>query len=134
MNNISIDDGNNSHLKVLDTQKCNNHLKVFLKYNSLNVKKDNLEDISSNDSKLEAKFNLLDIPQKNRMSKSTLSKNLISKKIKKVTLDNPFISIVNIESYKDFNLKMTYNEYESISDINQTSRSCPCIKPICSIF
>ena len=122
MNNISIDDGNNSHLKV------------FLKYNSLNVKKDNLEDISSNDSKLEAKFNLLDIPQKNRMSKSTLSKNLISKKIKKVTLDNPFISIVNIESYKDFNLKMTYNEYESVSDINQTSRSCPCIKPICSIF
>ena len=72
--------------------------------------------------------------KKRRISKTTFNKNNISKKIKKVTIDDPFISIVNVESFKDFNLKMTYNEYESIPDVNKTNRACPCKNPICFIF
>ncbi len=59
MNNISIDDGNTSNLKVSQSPNCNSYLKVLLKFNSWNVKKENLEDISSNDSKNEGKFQFL---------------------------------------------------------------------------
>lgn len=113
--------------------------------NKFNKKKKYEEEMTIHDI-LEASIN----PLKGKVYHSFLSKNKNSilssfnikkkfhvkkkKKKKNVTLAIPFINIVDIESYKTYNLKMTYNEYESISDINQTSRSCPCIKPICSIF
>ena len=57
---------------------------------------------------------------------------LKKKKKKNVSLAIPFINIVNIESYKNYNLKMTYNEYENIIQVDET-KTCKC-KKLCIIF
>ena len=66
------------------------------------------------------------------MSKTTFGQKKFYKKIKRVTIDNPFISVVPIESYKEYNFKMTYSE--SIPETNKVNKSCPCNKPLCSIY
>ena len=72
--------------------------------------------------------------RKRRKSKTTLGPKKFYKNIKRVTIDNPFISVVPIESYKEYNLKMTYSEYESVPDSNKIGSICPCQKPLCYIF
>jgi hypothetical protein len=136
---ITINDYNNNNQKEIKSPNNNkrllSHTQIIKSKNEKMTYDENMEDVSSNNLKNEVRFqfNPLLGPNKRRISKTTFGKN-ISKKIKKVTLDNPFISIVNVESFKDYNLKMTYNEYESIPDINKTNRACPCKNPICLIF
>ena len=94
---------------------------------------------------LEASIN----PLKGKIYNSILSKNQTSiissfnikkkfhfkkkKKKKNVSLAIPFINVVNIESYKDYNLKMTYNEYENITTINTNYKICN-YKNLCIII
>ena len=59
--------------------------------------------------------------------------NQTIKKIKKVKIDNPFISVVLVESYKDSNLKMTYNEYEANNETDVNNKNC-CKKKLCLLF
>ncbi len=97
---------------------------------------ENIQDISTNYLK-QNNLNKLFPPENNkkrRLSKTTFGQKKYYKNIKRVTIDNPFISIVPIESYKEYNLKMTYSEYESIPDTQQRDNNCPCKKPLCSIL
>ena len=85
-------------------------------------------------TKIENKFfNPILENSKRRISKTTYGIKKFCKKIKKVTIDEPFTSIVPIESYKEYNLKMTYNEFPNINP-EQQNKSCPCNKKICSIY
>ncbi len=111
--------------------------------NKFNKKKKYEEEMTIHDI-LEASIN----PLKGKVYHSFLSKNKNSilssfnikkkfhvkkkKKKKNVTLAIPFINIVNIESYKTYNLKMTYNEYENIATINPNFKTCKC-KNLCII-
>ncbi len=74
---------------------------------------------------------------KKGISRSSLKKNNINqtiKKMKKVKIDNPFISVVLVESYKDSNLKMTYNEYETnTNETGVNNKSC-CKMKLCLLF
>ncbi len=138
---ITINDYNYNNNNQKERKSPNNnkhlisHTQIIKSKNDKMTYDENIEDVSSNNLKNEVRFQFNPLlGQKNRrISRTTFGKN-VAKKIKKVTLDNPFISIVNVESFKDYNLKMTYNEYESIPDINKTNRACPCKNPICSIF
>ena len=112
--------------------------------NKFKKKKKYEEEMTINDI-LEASIN----PLKGKIYNSILSKNQTSiissfnikkkfhfkkkKKKKNVSLAIPFINVVNIESYKDYNLKMTYNEYENITTINTNYKICKC-KNLCIII
>ena len=139
-NSVTVNDYNNNNQNEIKSPINNKHLishsQIIKLKNEKTTYDENAEDVSSINLKNEVKFqfNPLFGQNKRRISKTTFNKNNISKKIKKVTIDDPFISIVNVESFKDFNLKMTYNEYESIPDVNKTNRACPCKNPICFIF
>ena len=54
---------------------------------------------------------------------------------KGVSFKEPFLNIVEVESLKEFNLKMTYNDYEEGQDevINTTKECCSRIK-LCILF
>ena len=112
--------------------------------NKFKKKKKYEEEMTIHDI-LEASIN----PLKGKIYNSILSKNQTSiissfnskkkfhfkkkKKKKNVSLAIPFINVVNIESYKDYNLKMTYNEYENITTINTNYKICNC-KNLCIII
>lgn len=77
------------------------------------------------------------IPNKKVLNKTALDKNKILKNYKKVTLNTPFISVILVESYKDCNLKMTYNEYdypEIEVIVGNNKKFCPCKRKLCLIF
>ena len=141
--NIStIDDGNFDNKQNINeniiTKVYKNHIE---KPNSLKIEenntndKGNIHDSSSNYLKQNHLGKLFPLgpsdQEKRRISRTTFKKN---KLLKKVTFDNPFILIVPIESYKEYNLKMTYSEYESVPDSNKYDSICPCKKSLCSIF
>jgi hypothetical protein len=145
LGNISTMDEGNSDNKINQNEKILS--KIFKNQidNPTIIKTDEnytndkeaLHDSSSYYLKKTQIENKFFIPLKNstrRISKTTYGPKKICKKIKKVTIDNPFITIVPIESYKEYNLKMTYNDYESVPDVNQVKKTCPCNKQICSIF
>ena len=100
------------------------------------ISQENIQDVSSNNLKNNQTNKLFPIEdnRKRRKSKTTLGPKKFYKNIKRVTIDNPFISVVPIESYKKYNLKMTYSEYESVPDSNKIGSICPCQKPLCYIF
>ena len=54
---------------------------------------------------------------------------------KGVSFKEPFLNIVEVESLKEFNLRMTYNDYEEGQDevINTTKECCSRIK-LCLLF
>ena len=134
LGNISTMDEGNSDNKINQNEKILS--KIFKNQidNPTIIKTDEnytndkeaLHDSSSiylKQTKIENKFfNPILENSKRRISKTTYGIKKFSKKIKKVTIDNPFITIVPIESYKEYNLKMTYNEYESIPDVNPNKK------------
>ena len=69
-----------------------------------------------------------------RTSFKNNNNNQTIKKIKKVKIDNPFISVVLVESYKDCNLKMTYNEYEQNNNETLLNKNTCCKKKFCLLF
>ena len=98
---------------------------------------ENMQDKSSNYLKPNQQSKLFpsDDAKKRRISKTTFGQKKFYKKIKRVTIDKPFISVVPIESYKEYNLKMTYSEYESNPDKTiPVNKGCPCNKSLCSIY
>ena len=142
--NISTVDEGNSENKINQNEKImskiyknqiDNQIKTEDNYTN---DKELIHDSSAiylKQTQIENKFFIPKLENsKRRISKTTYGPKKFSKKIKKVTIDNPFITIVPIESYKEYNLKMTYNEYESIPDVNQVKPTCPCNKPLCSIY
>ena len=138
MDDGTNDNNINKNLNIL-SNIYKNHLEipsaVKTEEENTNVQ-ENIQDISSNYLK-QNNLNKLFAPenkQKRRISKTTFGQKKYYKNIKRVTIDNPFISIVPIESYKEYNLKMTYSEYESVPDTQQRDNNCPCKKPLCSIL
>ena len=138
MDDGTNDNNINKNLNIL-SNIYKNHLEipsaVKTEEENTNVQ-ENIQDISSNYLK-QNNLNKLFPPenkQKRRISKTTFGQKKYYKNIKRVTIDNPFISIVPIESYKEYNLKMTYSEYESVPDTQQRDNNCPCKKPLCSIL
>jgi hypothetical protein len=143
LNTPTMDDGNidnkaNNNEQIV-SQIYKNHMdipsNIKTEEENTNVQ-ENIQDISSNYLK-QNNLNKLFPPenkQKRRISKTTFGQKKYYKNIKRVTIDNPFISIVPIESYKEYNLKMTYSEYESVPDTQQRDNNCPCKKPLCSIL
>ena len=136
-----MDDGNidnkvNNNEQIL-SQVYKNHLdipsNIKTEEENTNVQ-ENIQDISSNYLKQNQQGKLFPLEdlKKRRMSKTTSGQKKFYKKIKRVTIDNPFISVVPIESYKEYNFKMTYSE--SIPETNKVNKSCPCNKPLCSIY
>ena len=71
---------------------------------------------------------------KNRSSLNKNNNNQSIKKMKKVKIDNPFISVVLVESYKDSNLKMTYNEYETNTNVTGINNKSCCKMKLCLLF
>ena len=138
MDDENIDNKANNNEQIV-SQIYKNHMdipsNIKTEEENTNVQ-ENIQDISSNylkHNQLGKLFPPEDI-RKRRMSKTTFGQKKFYKKIKRVTIDNPFISVVPIESYKEYNLKMTYSEYESIPETNNVNKSCPCNKPLCFIF
>ena len=138
MDDGTNDNNINKNLNIL-SNIYKNHLEipsaVKTEEENTNVQ-ENIQDISSNNLK-QNNINKLFPPENNkkrRISKTTFGQKKYYKIIKRVTIDNPFISIVPIESYKEYNLKMTYSEYESVPDTQQRDNNCPCKKPLCSIL
>ncbi len=142
--NISTVDEGNSENKINQNEKImskiyknqiDNQIKTEENYTN---DKELIHDSSAiylKQTQIENKFFIPKLENsKRRISKTTYGPKKICKKIKKVTIDNPFITIVPIESYKEYNLKMTYSEYESIPDTQQRDNNCPCKKPLCSIL
>jgi hypothetical protein len=70
------------------------------------------------------------------ISKSSIKKtiNQTPSKNKKVIFNNPFISVVLVESYKDCNLKMTYKEYEQNNNETVLNKNTCCKKKFCLLF
>ena len=138
MDDGTNDNNINKNLNIL-SNIYKNHLEIpsAIKTEEENTNvQENIQDISSNYLK-QNNINKLFPPenkQKRRISKTTFGQKKYYKNIKRVTIDNPFISIVPIESYKEYNLKMTYSEYESVPDTQQRDNNCPCKKPLCSIL
>ncbi len=138
MDDGTNDNNINKNLNIL-SNIYKNHLEIpsAIKTEEENTNvQENIQDISSNYLK-QNNLNKLFPPenkQKRRISKTTFGQKKYYKNIKRVTIDNPFISIVPIESYKEYNLKMTYSEYESVPDTQQRDNNCPCKKPLCSIL
>ena len=138
MDDGTNDNNINKNLNIL-SNIYKNHLEIpsAIKTEEENTNvQENIQDISSNNLK-QNNINKLFPPenkQKRRISKTTFGQKKYYKNIKRVTIDNPFISIVPIESYKEYNLKMTYSEYESVPDTQQRDNNCPCKKPLCSIL
>ena len=141
LNSPTMDDGNidnkvNNNEQIL-SQVYKNHLdipsNIKTEEENTNVQ-ENIQDISSNYLKQNQQGKLFPLEdlKKRRMSKTTFGQKKFYKKIKRVTIDNPFISVVPIESYKEYNFKMTYSE--SIPETNKVNKSCPCNKPLCSIY
>ena len=141
LNSPTMDDGNidnkvNNNEQIL-SQVYKNHLdipsNIKTEEENTNVQ-ENIQDISSNYLKKNQQGKLFPLEdlKKRRMSKTTFGQKKFYKKIKRVTIDNPFISVVPIESYKEYNFKMTYSE--SIPETNKVNKSCPCNKPLCSIY
>ena len=141
LNSPTMDDGNidnkvNNNEQIL-SQVYKNHLdipsNIKTEEENTNVQ-ENIQDISSNYLKQNQQGKLFPLEdlKKRRMSKTTFGQKKFYKKIKRVTIDNPFISVVPIESYKEYNFKMTYSE--SIPETNKVNKSCPCNKPLCFIF
>ena len=85
------------------------------------ISQENIQDVSSNNLKNNQVNKLFPIEdnRKRRKSKTTLGPKKFYKNNKRVTIDNPFIYVVPIESYKEYNLKMMYSEYESVPDSNK---------------
>ncbi len=138
MDDGNIDNKANNNEQIV-SQIYKNHMdipsNIKTEEENTNVQ-ENIQDISSNYLK-QNNLNKLFPPenkQKRRISKTTFGQKKYYKNIKRVTIDNPFISIVPIESYKEYNLKMTYSEYESVPDTQQRDNNCPCKKPLCSIL
>ena len=138
MDDENIDNKANNNEQIL-SQVYKNHMdipsNIKTEEENTNVQ-ENIQDISSNYLKQNQQGKLFPLEdlKKRRMSKTTFGQKKFYKKIKRVTIDNPFISVVPIESYKEYNLKMTYSEYESIPETNNVNKSCPCNKPLCFIF
>ncbi len=138
MDDGNIDNKANNNEQIV-SQIYKNHMdipsNIKTEEENTNVQ-ENIQDISSNYLK-QNNLNKLFPPENNkkrRLSKTTFGQKKYYKNIKRVTIDNPFISIVPIESYKEYNLKMTYSEYESVPDTQQRDNNCPCKKPLCSIL
>ncbi len=143
LNSPTMDDGNidnkvNNNEQIL-SQVYKNHLdipsNIKTEEENTNVQ-ENIQDISSNYLKQNQQGKLFPLEdlKKRRMSKTTFGQKKFYKKIKRVTIDNPFISVVPIESYKEYNFKMTYSDGGSIPETNKVNKSCPCNKPLCSIY
>ena len=138
MDDENIDNKANNNEQIV-SQIYKNHMdipsNIKTEEENTNVQ-ENIQDISSNYLKQNQQGKLFppEDLKKRRMSKTTFGQKKFYKKIKRVTIDNPFISVVPIESYKEYNLKVTYSESVPIPDTNKVNKSCPCNKSLCSIY
>ncbi len=143
LNSPTMDDGNidnkaNNNEQIV-SQIYKNHMdipsNIKTEEENTNVQ-ENIQDISSNYLKQNQQGKLFPLEdlKKRRMSKTTFGQKKFYKKIKRVTIDNPFISVVPIESYKEYNFKMTYIDIDANPAPNNVNKSCPCNKPLCSIY